>query len=147
MSALGLARALSELEATSSLLLKIQRDLYALMSEIAAAPEHAARFRSVSKEHVAWLEEQIDALSRVVEMPREFIIPGDTPGAAALDVARTSVRRAERRVVKWLQSAGEQQSQLLPYLNRLSSLCFALELREIQSEGSRSPTFAKARKK
>jgi cob(I)alamin adenosyltransferase len=66
-------------------------------------------------------------------MPREFIVPGDITSGAALSFARNIVRRAERRVAE-LHLAGKVENQhILPYLNRLSSLCFVLELKEYNS--------------
>jgi len=70
-----------------------------------------------------------------VEMPREFIVPGDTRLGAALSVARTIVRRAERRVAELLARGDITNTNLLAYLNRLSSLCFVLELAAVQSAG------------
>jgi cob(I)alamin adenosyltransferase len=65
----------------------------------------------------------------------EFILPGDSLPGAALSLARTIVRRAERRVAE-LVSRGEITNEvLLPYLNRVSLVCFLLELAENQSSG------------
>jgi cob(I)alamin adenosyltransferase len=76
-------------------------------------------------------------------MPKEFIIPGDTQAGAALDLARTIVRRAERLVAQLLHNLEIENSELLRYLNRLSSLCFVLELFENQAGGKDQPTLAK----
>lgn len=134
-AALGLARSLVIAPTVAPLLLEIQRDLYHLMAEVGATPENAARFRKIDEKRVRWLEEQTDAMEQVVEMPREFIIPGETPSSAALALARTVARRAERRVVELFHAGGLENLALLAYLNRLSSLCFALELLENQSKG------------
>jgi cob(I)alamin adenosyltransferase len=89
------------------------------------------------------LEAQIDSLSAKVELPADFIVPGDTAGGAALAIARTAVRKAERRV-SGLQHAGEiANPDLVSYLNRLSSLCFVLELHETRFLGVNQPTIAK----
>ena len=98
-AALGLARAQCLDPRSSPILLKAQRDLYKLMAEVAATPENAERFRMIDASRVKWLEEQTDALSESVEMPREFILPGDSLAGAALSLARAFIRRAERRVV------------------------------------------------
>jgi cob(I)alamin adenosyltransferase len=143
-AALGLARAISQAASqTGPLLLAVQRDLYGLMAEVAATPENAARFRSITAERVAWLEAQVETISQQVEIPREFIVPGDCPAGAAMAVARTVVRRAERRVVQLYHEGGLENSELLHYLNRLSSLCFVLELLENKSAGQAKPTLAK----
>jgi cob(I)alamin adenosyltransferase len=76
-------------------------------------------------------------------VPRQFIVPGDTPQGAMLDLARTVVRRAERRMVDLIHHGGVDNLELLRYLNRLSSLLFVLELHEIQVAGKPRPTLAK----
>lgn len=134
-AALGVARAHAQAERTRALLLEVQRDLYRLMAEVAATPENQAQFRSLTAERVAWLEEQIAALEEVVPPPKAFIVPGDSPGGAFLDLARTVVRRAERRVVALWRSGGLENPALAAYLNRLSSLCFVLELLENRTAG------------
>ena len=134
-AALGLARSLCKAEQTGPLLTQVQRDLYALMAEVAATPENAAQFRTLDSGRVQWLASQAEAISAVVPMPDEFILPGDSPGAAALSLARTIVRRAERRLAGLLDQGEIENQVLLQYLNRLSSLCFALELLENQAAG------------
>ncbi|NOZ00065.1 MAG: cob(I)yrinic acid a,c-diamide adenosyltransferase [Chloroflexi bacterium] len=144
-AALGLARALSQSPRIGPVLVQVQRDLYGLMAEVAATPENASRFRSIDEGRVAWLEAQTDALSETVDLPKEFILPGDTSGGAALSLARTVVRRAERRVAALLDQKEVTNPELLRYLNRLSSLCFVLELHETQSAG-KAVTQAKEKK-
>jgi cob(I)alamin adenosyltransferase len=142
-AALGLSRASCRDSRSAPLLLQVQRDLYGLMAEVAATPENASRFRSITAQKVAWLEQQTDLLSSQVELPKEFILPGDSPASAALALARTIVRRAERRVAQLVHVGELENAHLLRYLNRLSSLCFALELVEIQAAGNIKPTLAK----
>ena len=132
---LGLARALAQSPEVDVILIKVQRDIYSLMAEVAATLENAAKFRSIDSSHVAWLEEQTDSLSEKIEIPTEFILPGKTKGGGALSVARTVTRRAERRVAELLDTGELENKELLRYLNRLSSLCFILELVENQFEG------------
>lgn len=146
-AALGLARSLSEDGMTSGLVMRIQRELYQLMAEVAATPENAERFRGIGAENVAWIEEQADRLSAQVDLPREFIVPGDTPLAAAFSLARTVCRRAERRVVALRDAGGLPNPHLLSYLNRLSSFCFVLELHAVQAGGKGIPTFARNKEK
>jgi cob(I)alamin adenosyltransferase len=129
-AAFGLARASSERSKTKEIILDIQRDLYNLMAEIAATPENAARFRTIDKNRVQWLEDQVEFFSRKFKMPKDFIIPGDARAGASLDLARTIVRRAERRVSSLYHDGELENQELLRYLNRLSSLCFVLELWE-----------------
>ncbi len=142
-AALGVARAQARSPEAAALLLMIQRDLYGLMGELAATPENAERFRVIDAQKVTWLETQVDTLSHMVEVPREFIVPGDTLASAYFDLARTVVRRAERRVADLLHRAELTNPQLLRYLNRLSSFCFVLELRENQIAGNTNITLAK----
>ncbi len=141
-AALGLARALASQEGTKSILAEIQRDLYALMAEVAATPENAARFRTLSLARVQWLESQADALEARLPPPKEFILPGDSLPGAAFSLARTIVRRAERRLAELKERGEVENPALLPYLNRLSSLCFLLELSENEAAGQQT-TLAK----
>jgi cob(I)alamin adenosyltransferase len=141
-AALGLARAQCADPRSGPILLEAQRDLYKLMTEVAAMPNVAEQFHLIAAERVAWLEEQTDALSKQVEMPKQFILPGDSLAGAALSVARTVVRRAERRVVELFDMREVANPDLHRYLNRLSSLCFVLEILENQSAG-RPISFAK----
>ncbi len=142
-AALGMARAICRTDQARSIIIQIQGDLYHLMAEVAASPENAARFRKIDTARVEWLEEKAAAINEQVKVPEEFIIPGDTQSGAALDLARTVIRRAERRVAVLLHEDLIQNKDLLRYLNRLSSLCFLLELLENQASGKNSPTLAK----
>jgi cob(I)alamin adenosyltransferase len=138
-AALGIARCAVRAPQSATLILEAQRDLYKLMAEVGATPENAATFRSIDETRVRWLEEQTDALAATVSMPRDFIIPGENPASAAVSFARTVVRRAERRVAELNYCGGLENPSLLAYLNRLSSLCFVLELLEIQYAGQSTP--------
>mgnify|MGYP002391130865 FL=1 len=142
-AALGVARAACQLPQTAEILMAVQRDLYHVMAEVAATPENASRFRSINSQRVTWLEEWTDSISRQVSLPKDFILPGDSQPGAALALARTIVRRAERRVAGLLHQADIENPELLRYLNRLSSLCFVLELQENQAAGKSLPTLAK----
>jgi len=142
-AALGLARASCQAPQSPEILLTAQRDLYGLMAEVAATPENAVKFRTIDASRVAWMEAQIAIIEQNVQPTKEFIVPGDSRSGAALDLARTVVRRAERRLAS-LHLAGELENpNLLRYLNRLSSLCFVLELLENQHAGRENPTLAK----
>ncbi|MHB8681151.1 MAG: cob(I)yrinic acid a,c-diamide adenosyltransferase [Acidimicrobiales bacterium] len=129
-AALGVARAEadkgSELDA---LLVAIERDLWVLMAEVATAPENRSKLKAgtslVTPDMVERLERHIDDLLSRIDMPSDFVVPGQNRTAALLDVARTVVRRAERLVVggRVLQGSG---SLVAPYLNRLSDLLWAM---------------------
>lgn len=142
-AALGYARAISLAPQTAPLLIIVQRQLYSLMAEVAATPENAAKFRTIDANTVTWLEEQAEQLSRLVTVPNEFILPGDSPAGAAMSLARAIVRRAERHLVKLIHEAQLENQELARYLNRLSSLCFVLELLENQAHGRPAATLAK----
>jgi cob(I)alamin adenosyltransferase len=125
-AALGSARALVTEPRMREVLLTVQRDLYRMMSELAATPEAAPQFRAIDAGRVRWLEGITDSFGSEVVMPREFVVPGDTAAGAALDLARTVVRRAERIAAKLCDDGLCANSEILRYLNRLSSLCFVL---------------------
>jgi cob(I)alamin adenosyltransferase len=134
-AAIGLARAGARDPRSAPILLETQRDLYRLMAEVAATPEKAAAFH-FEPARVAWVEGQTDALSEIVELPKEFIVAGDSAAGAALSLARAMVRRAERRVVDLFDRKEIVNPDLQRYLNRLSSLLFVLELLENRAAGS-----------
>lgn len=141
-AAIGAARAQCRSEGTNQLLQTVQRDLYAVMAEIAATQENVARFRRIGASRVDWLEEQTDRISSTIEFPEGFILPGDTPASGLLALARTIVRRAERRLAQLLHDGDLENIELERYMNRLSSLCFALELLENRASGVSTPTLA-----
>ena len=135
-AAIGMARALSVDQKTQSILFETQKHLYLLMSEVSTSPETASMFDKLDHGHIQWLEEQIKDLEDAIELPREFIIPGQTPASGALALARTIVRRAERRTVALLEAELIQKQLLIAYLNRLSSLLFVLEVHETVISGN-----------
>lgn len=136
-AALGVARAEAEPGSElDELLVGLERDLYVLMAEVATAPEHRDRLVAgtslVTPDMVGSLEARIDELSARFDMPREFVVPGANRCSAALDVARTVVRRAER---SWATASGDDEvvagtgapgSQVGAYLNRLSDLVWTM---------------------
>lgn len=126
-SALGLARAMTKDARVKEIIYKLQQDLYLLMAELATPPENYEKmgFR-MTAEHVQHLEQVEEDLKKEVEIPNKFIIPGDTVDGAALDLARTIIRRAERMAVKLLHDGVIQNGEVVRYLNRLSDLVFIL---------------------
>lgn len=129
---LGLARTLCTSEGTPELILELQRSLYQLMAEAASTSETANQFLFATPEQIQILEGHIERLTIQVKMPREFIVSGDSQAQAALDIARTVVRRAERKMAAMLDRGDVQNYYLLAYLNRLSSLLFVMSLFELQ---------------
>jgi cob(I)alamin adenosyltransferase len=138
-AALGMARALSQAPQTGPLLIEVQRDLYGMMAEVAATPENAGRFRTLTQPRLEWLDIQAATIASLAPAMQEFILPGASVPGAALSQARTVVRRAERRLAALLERGEITNHLLLQYLNRLSTLCFALELLENQQAGHPTP--------
>ena len=130
-SALGLARAAADRDGELYRdILRVQNELFVAGAELATAPEAAGRLEAgVSKltpDMVDRLETDIDRYMERVDLPPKFVIPGGTELSARLDVARTAVRRAERRVAA-LKDAGElADDTVVTYLNRLSDALFAM---------------------
>jgi cob(I)alamin adenosyltransferase len=123
---MGLVRADADSsERSKRLLLTCQRDLWTLMGELAAAPGVSLPHR-ITAERVTWLEAEIDQLGAETPPLTQFVIPGDNKVSALLEMARTVVRRAERRVTRLFHEEALTNRELLRYLNRLSSLLFAL---------------------
>lgn len=126
-SALGLARATAHDAQVKEIIYAIQQELYLLMGELATPPENYEKMGlRVTVEHVQRLEQIEEKLKQEVEIPNKFIIPGDTPDGAALDLARTIIRRAERMAVRLLHERVIENSEVVRYLNRLSDLVFIL---------------------
>jgi cob(I)alamin adenosyltransferase len=140
---IGAARATGRDAEVGEVLQRVQRDLYTMMAELAALPSEQERFRGINDAHVTWLSSQTDRFGERVEMPREFVVPGDSSAGAWLDVARTVVRRAERRVARLVDDGAVENRAILAYLNRLSSLLFVLARHTDALAGKRSVTLAK----
>jgi cob(I)alamin adenosyltransferase len=138
-SALGLARALTPFEEVRAVILDLQRELYLLMAELATGPDEYERspFR-ITAEHVASLEARSALLQEKVEIGQQFIIPGETAGGAALDLARTIVRRGERLVARLLHDGEIGNRDVLRYLNRVSDVLFILARYEESLTGRES---------
>jgi cob(I)alamin adenosyltransferase len=139
---LGLARAQVGDRRLRDMLLLLQRDLYKLMGDLATLPETATRPPWLATERLDWLEQATNQLGSEIELPRAFIVPGDSPGGATLEVARTVVRRAERLVAKLSHDGELRNDTPLRYLNRLSSLLFVMGRIEDKAEGVEQFTLA-----
>jgi cob(I)alamin adenosyltransferase len=132
VSALGLARAALGADGArlAALALRLQRELFVVGAELATHPERRGRLTAgatlVTAEMVVALESEIDSLEADHPMPAEFVLPGESMAGAAFDLARTTVRRAERRAVALADDGGLPDSQVVPYLNRLADLLFVM---------------------
>ncbi len=119
-----------QLAGLSDLILRLQRELFVVGAELATTPAAADRLQDgvtrVSERMVDGLEAALADLERGIEIPKEFVVPGETRLSAAVELSRTVVRRAERRAVA-LRHAGQLPGEwLLPYLNRLADLLWVL---------------------
>lgn len=126
---LGAARAIEVMPRIDEVLVPIQRDLFSIGALLATPDlekmhDHLAKAQ-IDDARIVSLEKEIDACDRELEPLRAFIVPGGTPKAASLHIARTVCRRAERRVIH-LQKEVEIPQIVVVYLNRLSDLLFTL---------------------
>ena len=112
------------------LLVRLQRELFVVGAELATAPENRSKLEPgvslTTAEMVMALEPIIDDITARYEAPKEFVLPGENRVAAALDVARTVVRRAERQSVAAANAGWLADSSVVPYLNRLADLVYTL---------------------
>lgn len=129
VSLLGVARSGAD-EETAAALLEVQRQLFVVGAELATDPAKRDQLRDgvsrVDQSMVDGLEDRIDAVVAGHDMPSEFIVPGGDPVAAAIDVARSVVRRAERRSVTWQREEDAAASLVVVYLNRLADYLYVL---------------------
>ena len=154
VAALGLARAqlgvkdrLGTLAAgfgdLPEIILRLQRELFVAAAELATEPSAWDRQRDGVSRVTAAMVEGLDTILREAEahivMPTEFVVPGETPTSAALELARTIVRRAERRAVTLGSEGLIPGPHLLPYLNRLADLLWVLARAAEQAESRSAP--------
>jgi cob(I)alamin adenosyltransferase len=130
VSAMGLARAMSQDQRVKDLLRELQRELFTIAAELATEPSKyelfKQHFKPVTLEMVTRLENTIDSLEEGVEMPKVFILPGGSPASAAIDLARCIIRTSERRVVALKEAGMLTNDIIIQYLNRLGDLLFVL---------------------
>jgi len=161
VAALGLARAElgmrsqlgtlnPALASLAELILRLQRELFVVGAELATTESALDRLEDgqtrVSAAMVDGLTALVVDLEPRIEMPREFVVPGETRTSAALELARTVIRRAERRVVSLEAEGLHRGEHLLPYLNRLADLVWVLARTAEQAE-ARTSTLARTKRK
>lgn len=149
IAALGLARAELLLKAQigtlprtlallPDLILRLQRELFVVGADLATAPESVDRQKPGETRVTAAMVDAVDAVladtEAAVELPREFVVPGETRLSAALELARTIVRRAERRAISIRRAEPVAGDQVVPYLNRLADLLWILARAAEQGE-------------
>lgn len=131
VAAIGMARAASTDQDFCAVLLRLQRELFVVGAELATAPENHRKLSpekgtKVTATMVDGLEELLVAYEERTTMPQEFIIPGESPVSAVLDLARAIVRRSERATVALARADGLADGEPVRYLNRLADLLFML---------------------
>ena len=130
VSSMGLARALSQDAKVKDILRDLQRELFTVGAELATDPQRydmfKRHFKPVTPEMVARMEALIDELGQLAQMPDVFVLPGGSPSSAAIDIARCTVRTAERRTVALKEQGKLTNPEILRYLNRLGDLLFVL---------------------
>jgi cob(I)alamin adenosyltransferase len=133
------ARLPGALDGLADTLLHIQRDLFVAGAELATNPDAWDRLRDgetrVDEAMLSTLEDLLRAAEDAVDMPREFVVPGASRLSAAIEVSRTVVRRAERRVIRLDHDRLVPGAWLMPYLNRLADLLWVLARLAEQAEG------------
>ncbi len=129
-AALGVVRAAKVEEHTDNILAHVQIDLFALGAELACVPGKEAKLGMplLDGEDIARLERAIDSVEETIMPLQTFVLPAGSSQAAALHLARTVCRRAERAVLRTDDAA--VRPELIVYLNRLSDLLFVLARRE-----------------
>lgn len=129
-SALGVARALSQDPRVRQVIKEVQRELFTVGAELATDADEYETFKKhfspITADMADRMEPLLDEMEREVELPRSFIIPGASPASGALDLARSILRRAERRAVELHQRGMLANPEILRYLNRLADLLFML---------------------
>lgn len=131
VSALGLARAELADEATwHDAVLSVQRDLFVVGAQLATSTDHWPQLTDgvsrVTADMTTRLETAIDAVTDAFPLPNEFVVPGGRRAGAAIDLARTIVRRAERLAVRMRRADLLPDDVILRYLNRVSDYLFVL---------------------
>ena len=124
-SALGLARVFTSNEKIQEMIITVQEDLLVLGAELSCEKGKDAPFR-IGTERTQRLSDWIRDLQAEVPMPRKFILPGENAPSASLDLARTIIRRAERRAVGLREAGLIDSPDVHSYLNRLADFLFTL---------------------
>ncbi len=124
---LGLARAKTSLDKTKEILLKIQNHIYLMNAELACPVEYLHLLKDkLIESHVKTLEELANPIEKELELPRKFVLYGQSETSAYLDIARAVVRRAERRLVELNHAEELDNRSIITYVNRLSDTLFLL---------------------
>lgn len=126
-SAMGLARGFVQDPELKQIILGIQQDLILVGAELACLPDDVPKLKArITDEHARKLEGYIEKYEALTEMPREFVPPGGTPASGALDLARATIRRGERRIAGLVEEGAVANPAMQSYCNRLADLLFTL---------------------
>jgi cob(I)alamin adenosyltransferase len=137
-SLLGVARAYSREKRIKRIILQVQKHLFIIGSELSVPKGRAIPPKKIiSETEVKWMERLIEDFEEALALPPGFVAFGQEKGSSHMDVARTSVRKAERVVVKLKSEDMIENSYILKYLNRLSDLMFVLACFEEKDEEER----------
>jgi cob(I)alamin adenosyltransferase len=140
---LGIARAAGLSPRGDEIVLRLQREMFVVGAQLATAAENQKKLKEgvsrVTPQMTQQAENDIDDLVAEHPLPQEFVLPGEELGAAALDVARSVARRAERQAVSMNREGLVPDAEILSYLNRISDLLFALARYEEAEGGHRAP--------
>ena len=131
-AALGFAKANSTNHSVKQDITIIQTHLYMLMAVLAGQSSDINPTLTFDQSKLDWLQDLVARYQKLIILPKGFIYPGDSVPSGAMALARTTVRRAERRLVTLKNSQFGIEPVLINFLNRLSYLCYLLELVEIQ---------------
>ena len=142
VAALGLARACGLEARVEKIVVRVQREMFVVGAQLATAADNQERLEpgvsKVTPDMAARAEREIDAMEAEHPLPKEFVLPGRSAGAAALDVARAVVRRAERQAVALGRDGLLPDAEVLRYLNRVSDLLFMLARFDEAAKGVRA---------
>lgn len=142
VSALGMARAGGLVERVREIAIRLQREMFVVGAQLATSEKNQTKLEpgvsKVTPDMTKQAETDIDELIAEHPLPQEFILPGATQGAAGLDLARSTVRRAERQAVAMHRAELMPDPEILRYLNRVSDLLFVMARYEEAERGERA---------
>jgi cob(I)alamin adenosyltransferase len=142
VSALGVARAGGLTPRVEEIVIRIQREMFIVGAQLATSQDNQSKLQEgiskVTPEMALQAEREIDELLEEHPLPNEFILPGETMGSAGLDVARSTVRRAEREAAAMDRQSLVPDPEILRYLNRVSDLLFVLARYHEAEQGKRA---------
>lgn len=124
-AALGLAKAFAQSELVRNIISSVQKELVLLGAELASTDPSCCA-KHIEVEHIRRIEKWIVDLQKEVSLPRGFVDPGANPVSAALDLARSVIRRTERSMVLLQEEGNAERAEALKYINRLGCLLYTL---------------------